>query len=141
MDSDINDLFADAAFCAVFATAQEKDAQVKKPRWCTALPGNKYVEELLQSSHPARIKHVLRMELHTFYTLRDWLLANTHLKPSRTMTVEEKLVVFLHLTTRPASNRDTQERFSHSGETISWYLNSISLYAKLIVRVVVSMRF
>jgi hypothetical protein len=47
MDNDINDLFAEAAFCAIFATTQEEGIQVKKPRWDTALPGNQYVEELL----------------------------------------------------------------------------------------------
>jgi hypothetical protein len=59
------------------------------------------------------------MQLNTFYTLRDWLLANTQLKHSKHIAVEEKLLIFLHITTRPASNRDTQERFSHSAYTIS----------------------
>jgi len=35
------------------------------------------------------------------------------------MAVEEKLLIFLHITTWLASNRDTQERFSHSANTIS----------------------
>jgi hypothetical protein len=35
------------------------------------------------------------------------------------MAVEEKLLIFLHITTRLALNRDTQERFSHSTYTIS----------------------
>jgi hypothetical protein len=48
MDNDIDDLFAEAAFCAVFATAHEDDAQVNKPRLYTTLPGNKY---LLQKKH------------------------------------------------------------------------------------------
>jgi hypothetical protein len=69
------------------------------------------------------------------------MLANTYLKASKAMTVEEKLVVFLYITTRPASNRDTQERFSHSGETISRYLNLISLFIKLILRLVIFMKF
>jgi hypothetical protein len=55
-------------------------------------------------------------------------LANTHLKASKNVTIEEKLLIFLHITTRPASNRDTQERFSRSGDTISQYLNTLSFY-------------
>jgi hypothetical protein len=58
------------------------------------------------------------MQLNMFYTLRDWLLVNTRLKSSKGITVEEKLVIFLHITTWPASNRDTQERFSRSGDTM-----------------------
>ena len=85
----------------------------------TALPGYEYINELLNSNHPDRIQSVLRMQLNTFYTLRDWLLANTYLKASKGITVEEKLVIFLHITTRLASNQDTQERFSQFGDTIS----------------------
>ena len=44
------------------------------------------------------------------------------------MLVKEKLLIFLHLTTRLALNRDTQERFSYSGSTISRYINSLFLY-------------
>jgi hypothetical protein len=35
------------------------------------------------------------------------------------MAVEKKLLIFLYVTTRLASNQDTQERFSHSAYTIS----------------------
>jgi hypothetical protein len=122
MNIDIDDLFEEAVFCTVFATIQEDSQHDKKKCWYTAMPGSKYVDELLNSKHPDRIQQVLRMQLSTFYALRDWLLANTHLKSSKHMAVEEKLLIFLHLTTRPASNRDTQERFSHSGQTISWYI-------------------
>jgi hypothetical protein len=123
MDVDIDILIEDTVFCIVLATIQkEADAEAvqgRKNRWDTALPGYEYVNELLNSNHFDRIQSVLRMQLNTFYTLRDWLLANTHLKASKGITVEEKLVIFLHITTRLASNRDTQERFSRSGATIS----------------------
>jgi hypothetical protein len=85
----------------------------------TGLPGHDYVFELLTSGNDERVRQVLRMKYSTFIALRDWLLANTKLKPGKAVTVEEKLVMFLHLVSRPASNRDAQERFSHSGDTIS----------------------
>jgi hypothetical protein len=124
MDVDIDNLIEDTAFCVVLATIEKETGlveavQVQKKRWDTALPGDKYVKELLNSNHPKRIQAVLHMQLNTFYALRDWLLANTYLKDSKIVTVEEKLVIFLYITTRPASNRDTQERFSRSGDTIS----------------------
>jgi hypothetical protein len=54
------------------------------------------------------------------------MLINTRLKTSKNVTVEEKLMIFLHITTQLASNRDTQERFSQSSDTISQYLNTLS---------------
>jgi len=88
----------------------------------TSLPGRIYVQELLDSAHPRRVFEVLRMSLGTFYALRDWLLANTSLRSSRKqegVSIEEKLVIFLHITVRGATNRDCQERFAYSGETIT----------------------
>jgi hypothetical protein len=124
MNVNINNLIEDTVFYAVLATVQKEAdlveaVQGRKKRWDTALPGNKYVRELLNSNHPEHIQAVLHMQLNTFYTLQDWLLANTDLKDSKIVTIEEKLVIFLYITTRPASNRDTQERFSRSGDTIS----------------------
>jgi hypothetical protein len=118
-------------FCIVLATIQKEAdlveaVQDKKRRWKNALLGGEYVDELLNSDHPNRIHAVLRMQLDTFYALRDWMLINTRLKTSKNVTVEEKLMIFLHITTRPASNRDTQERFSQSSDTISSYLNTLS---------------
>jgi len=74
------------------------------------------------------------MQLATFYSLRDWLLNNTDLKgddiitqnrirgTGRQVLIEEKLIIFLYIITRLASNRDTSERFSRSRETISRYV-------------------
>jgi hypothetical protein len=90
-----------------------------RDRMRTGMPGHDYVFELLVSKNHERVHQVLRMRYSTFLTLRDWLLAHTALKPGKAVTVEEKLVMFLHLVSRPASNRDAQERFSHSGDTIS----------------------
>jgi hypothetical protein len=105
MDVDIDNLIEDTVFCIVLTTIQKEAdlleaVQGKKKRWDTALPGDTYVKELLNSNHPKRIQAVLRMQLNTFYALRDWLLTNTNLKDSKTITVEEKLVTFLHITTQ-----------------------------------------
>ena len=117
MDVDIDILIENTVFYIVLATLQKETdlveaVQGRKKRWESALPGSDYVDELLSSNHPNRIQAVLQMQLDTFYTLRDWLLLNTHLKSSKSITVEEKLVIFLYITTQPASNQDTQEQFS-----------------------------
>jgi hypothetical protein len=60
------------------------------------------MNELLDSAHLERVRQVLRMELATFYTLRDWLLANTNMGDNirhnrrirghgRQVSIEEKL--------------------------------------------------
>jgi hypothetical protein len=81
--------------------------------------GQQYVEELLNSNHPDRVRAVLYMSKETFYGLRDWLLVHTYLKSSKHISIKQKLLIFLHITSRPASNRDTMERFSHSNSTVS----------------------
>jgi hypothetical protein len=121
MDIDIDIPIENTVFCVVLATIQKEAEAVqdRKQRWMNAMPGSEYADELLNSDHSNRIQAVLRMQLDTFYALRDWLLINTSLKTSKHVTIEEKLMIFFHITTRPASNRDTQERFSRSSDTIS----------------------
>ena len=49
-------------------------------------------------------------------------MINTELKGSRkqaSIQVEEKLMIFLYIISKGASNRDTAERFSHSNNSIS----------------------
>jgi hypothetical protein len=74
------------------------------------------------------------MQLDTFYALRDWLLANTDLKGNnvtynqrirggeKEVSIEEKLMIFIYIISRAASNRDTCKRFLRSRRTISWYV-------------------
>jgi hypothetical protein len=62
------------------------------------------------------------MSLTTFQALVHWLVINTELKGSRKQAgiqVEEKLMIFLYIISKGASNRDTAERFSHSNNSIS----------------------
>ncbi|KAK9350257.1 hypothetical protein V1523DRAFT_98017 [Lipomyces doorenjongii] len=112
----------------------------KRRRIQTGQPGQDYIKELLDSAHPERVHHVLRMQLATFYTLRDWLLANTDLKGDSIIhnrrrrgygtqvSIEEKLVIFIYISSRGASNRDASERFSRGRYTISRYILFFSLY-------------
>jgi hypothetical protein len=71
------------------------------------------------------------MQLNTFYSLRDWLVINTDLKgcditqnprirgSGRQTSIEEKLAIFIYIVSRPASVRDTSERFSKGKQTIT----------------------
>jgi hypothetical protein len=52
-------------------------------------------------------------------------LRSCGLHDSQYIMVEEQLAMFLYTVTRNASNRDIQERFQHSGETVSCYFGII----------------
>ena len=90
----------------------------KEPCRTSALSGSKYVEELLASNHH-RIQETLRMDLYTFRALCRILKERGLLAQTRRTTVEEQVAIFLFIVGNAASNRLAQERFQHSGETIS----------------------
>jgi hypothetical protein len=83
--------------------------------------GQSYVDNVLQCNNPARIRTVLRMELQTFNSLRDWLLENTNLRSSRVVSIEEKLFIFITIASSAGglSNRRIQELYNKSARTIS----------------------
>ena len=91
----------------------------KKRKRAQAISGHNYVHKLLESKNHEEIYQAFRMGYGTFMALRDWLVAHTALKPTKGLTIEEKLAIFLYIMTGPASNRDAEERFSHSGDIIS----------------------
>src|SRR5216117_4617042 len=41
------------------------------------------------------------------------------------ITIEEQVAMFLFTVARSAGNRDVQERFQHSGETVSRYFHDV----------------
>ncbi len=59
------------------------------------------------------------MPLYTFIQLEIWLKEHTPLQASYHITVTEKLAIFLATTGYTTTNRGIQERFQHSGKTVS----------------------
>jgi hypothetical protein len=101
----------------------------KEPCRTSKLQGAAYVQEL-RTGHEGRAYEVLRMPINVFEDLCSWLRENSGLEDAteepesgtelkRTVTVEEAVAIFLYIVGRGAANRDAQERFQHSGETIS----------------------
>ena len=100
-------------------------------RMRTGQSGHEYIKELLDSAHPERIHHILRMQVDTFYALRDWLHTNTDLKGDniihnqrirgygRQVLIKEKLAIFIYILSYRALNQDTSKRFLQGGRTIS----------------------
>jgi hypothetical protein len=86
--------------------------------------GMQWLIEILHG-HWTRYVNMFRMDATTFQSL-CFILENQYgLKASRRMCVFEKVGIFLYTIALGASNREVQERFQHSGETISRYFNEV----------------
>ena len=97
---------------------------IPRPMWTSPLSGHQYIQELLKS-HPNQIQEVLRMKLEVFQFLYIELKTKG-LKDSRYgITIEEQVAMFLFTVAWSASNRDVQEWFQHSGETVLWYFHDV----------------
>ena len=59
------------------------------------------------------------MPITTLLDLRDWVVERGLLWSTRYVSVEEQLVTFLWIIGHGATNREAQELFQHSGDTIS----------------------
>ncbi len=86
--------------------------------------GQEVVDDLLNCGNPIRIHNQLRMQLDTFFHLRDWLVINTELKSSRNTSIEEKLLIFIYIASTGASNQAAQERFNRGARVVSLYVTT-----------------
>jgi len=96
----------------------------KEPCMDSYNTGMQWLTEILHG-HWTRCVNMFRMDATTFQTLCFTLENQYGLKASRRMCVFEKVGIFLYTIALGASNREVQERFQHSGETISRYFNEV----------------
>ena len=75
--------------------------------------------------NPKRIREGLRMKLEVFEFLCAELQNHGGLAPSRQIGVTEQVAMFLYAIAHSHTNRDVQERFQHSGETVSRYFHAV----------------
>ena len=125
-DNNIEDYLIDSTLVYIIKSLRaDEEKGVEEPAQRTSRnmggpnSGQQYLEQLLNSGHSDRIKGALRMSRDTFIALRNWLTKNTLLKASKHVSVDLKIAIFLYLTTRPASQRDTMERFSVANRVVS----------------------
>nr|XP_034902955.1 protein ALP1-like [Populus alba] len=90
----------------------------KEPCMVSYNTGMRWLTEVLRG-HWQRCVNMFRMDTSTLLSLCSDLETTYGLKPSRRMSVIEKVAIFLYTIALGASNREVQERFQHSGETIS----------------------
>ncbi|KAG5223875.1 protein ALP [Salix suchowensis] len=90
----------------------------KEPCMVSYNTGMRWLNEILRG-HWKRSVNMFRMDKDTLLSLCNDLETRYGLKPSRRMCVIEKVGMFLFTLAVGASNRHVQERFQHSGETVS----------------------
>ena len=96
----------------------------KNPCMNSAQTGNMWVMELL-GGHEIRSYRMFRMDKDVFMSLCNDLQCNYGLRGSRNISAFEIVGLFLFILGQGVGNRSTQERFQHSGETISRYFEYV----------------
>lgn len=96
----------------------------KTPFLNSSHTGNIWVMELLQGNDK-RFFRMFRMDKHVFYRLCSELQNKYEFKGSKRMNVFEILGMFLHILGHGVVIRLAQERFQHSGETVSRYFSYV----------------
>jgi hypothetical protein len=79
------------------------------------------------NGHECRCRREFRMEAYVFRALVK-LLRDKNLLSDGLIQIEEQVAMFLYTLAKNASNRTVQERFQHSGDTVSRHFHSV-LYA------------
>lgn len=129
-----NDDFWDLVKCATALIVEYYCTFLhKEPCMTSYQTGHKWMQEIL-TMNVIRCKNMFRMEKETFFKLCNDLENMYHLQSSRRMTVMEKVGIFIFIIAQGASNRNAQERFQHSGETISRVFHEVLQSVCLLVR-------
>lgn len=79
-------------------------------------------------------REMLRMDRHVFHKLCDSLRKRAMLRDTPGVMIEEQLAIFLNIIGHNERNRVIQERFQHSGETISRHFNNVLKAVKSLSR-------
>ncbi|KAL2941300.1 putative nuclease HARBI1, partial [Bienertia sinuspersici] len=83
-----------------------------------------YMTELMEGSEDA-CREMLRMDKHVFQKLCGIFRQRGMLRDTAGVSIEEQLAIFLNIVGHNERNRVIQDRFQHSGETISRHFNNV----------------
>lgn len=86
--------------------------------------GHQFVQRIL-NGHDRLCHDLFRMKKDAFLRLASFLRSRRLLSDTYNVTVEEQLAIFLYTVGHNERNRVVQDRFQHSGETISRYFNKV----------------
>ena len=95
------------------------------PQHNSVLTGRMYYNEVMKSPSYRRFMNVARMDKETFLLLKKMLKQNGNLIKSNSINVGQKIMIFIHVLIGH-TNRQTAERWQHSGSTISVIIHEVS---------------
>ncbi|KAK6145042.1 hypothetical protein DH2020_021862 [Rehmannia glutinosa] len=96
----------------------------KQPARSLSPKGSGFMTEVLNGDDDF-CREMLRMDKHVFRKLSDTLRQRGMLRDTASVMIEEQLGIFLNIVGHNERNRVIQERFQHSGETISRHFNNV----------------
>ncbi|KAI8031058.1 putative nuclease HARBI1 [Camellia lanceoleosa] len=96
----------------------------KQPRRSVSPSGAGFMAEVLNGQDDV-CREMFRMDKHVFHKLCDTLRQKGMLRDTAGVMIEEQMAIFLNIVGHNERNRVIQERFQHSGETISRHFNNV----------------
>ncbi|KAL3338364.1 hypothetical protein AABB24_030488 [Solanum stoloniferum] len=96
----------------------------RQPSRGSTLKGSGFLSELLSADNDV-CREMLRMDKHVFHKLCNILRERAMLRDTAGVMIEEQLAIFLNIVGHNERNRVIQERYQHSGETISRHFNNV----------------
>ncbi|CAA0823514.1 Unknown protein [Striga hermonthica] len=95
--------------------------------------GSGFMNEVLHGNDDL-CRGMFRMDCHVFLKLSNTLRHRGMLRDTAGVMIEEQLAIFLNVIGRNERTRVIQERFQHSGETISRHFNNVLKAVKSLSR-------
>ncbi|KAF2283133.1 hypothetical protein GH714_043463 [Hevea brasiliensis] len=96
----------------------------RQPRCSSSPSGSGFMTEVLEG-HDDLCREMFRMDKRVFHKLCNNLRQRGMLRDTAGVMIEEQLAIFLNIIGHNERNRVIQERFQHSGETISRHFNNV----------------
>jgi hypothetical protein len=94
---------------------------LKEPCHISVCSGRQYMDELHAGSANS-FRRVLRVNPDVFEWITEWMVKNQVISATQYVAVDEQLAIFLYIVGQGTSNWSAQDRFQHSGWTISKYV-------------------
>ncbi|KAL5704132.1 hypothetical protein ACHQM5_022604 [Ranunculus cassubicifolius] len=105
----------------------------KQPRQTSTRSGSDFLNEVLNDDD-SRFREMFRMDKHVFKKLCDILRQRDLLRDTAGVKIEKQVAIFLNIVGHNERTRVIQERYQHSGETISRHFNNTLKALKSLAR-------
>ncbi|WAR54063.1 hypothetical protein PtB15_3B573 [Puccinia triticina] len=110
---------------------------IKEPYNNAIFTGEAWTRHILNGNR-LRAQAMFRLSTHVFDICSEELLSIDVEPASKLVSMDEQLAIFLYIVGQNATNRQTQDRFQHSGETISRIFHHvIDLFLQLLTKYIV----